>query len=521
VVVMNPNGATARLKDGFTYVAEPKSEPKITQVVPGSGRAAGGTPVVVYGQGFIEQTLADGSKELPALFFGSRLAAKTIFVSGEQLSAITPPGPVGPVNVTVINPDGAMVKLVSGYIYEDKPGPQITSISPTSGPSSGGTEVTIVGSQFDPGVKVLFGNTSVTSLQRKSDTELVVITPEGDLGAVDVTVTNPDGSSYTLPDAFTYVGPPKPPEGLAARAVSANTIELSWVAATGATSYEVYFGESRSDQYFLASTTGEAYGAAKPKPDETVVLYYYVQDLEPDTRYYFSVRAVNKDGVSGQTWTASARTLKRSDSEPEDKPAVDDFQIVRGGSGNVVITIPPALLKDSRVRLDLTKPEYENDRTFTIIVPAAEVDRKSTIYLSTPRLKLELPVKAVNSVEVSTLSRREREEASVYITVEEARGPDVTSISKKLPPGWKAATPIYRVGAKLMSGGKEKELSWLYDRITLTTKFDFANATLQQSVLHYYDPYRDTWSPAGYFTTWNADALIDRPGYWIVLSQNS
>ncbi|NLG87327.1 MAG: hypothetical protein GX489_08945, partial [Firmicutes bacterium] len=87
VVVMNPNGATARLKDGFTYVAEPKSEPKITQVVPGSGRAAGGTPVAVYGQGFIEQTLADGSKELPALFFGSRLAAKTIFVSGEQLSA--------------------------------------------------------------------------------------------------------------------------------------------------------------------------------------------------------------------------------------------------------------------------------------------------------------------------------------------------------------------------------------------------------------------------------------------------
>ena len=167
-----------------------------------------------------------------------------------------------------------------------------------------------------------------------------MITPEGDLGAVDVTVTNPDGSSYTLPDAFTYVGPPKPPEGLAARAVSANTIELSWVAAIGAASYEIYVGDSRSDQYFHGSTTGEVYGATGPNEDEQQILYYYVQDLEPDTRYYFSVRAVNKDGVSGQTWTASARTLKRSAREPEDIPAATDFTITRNGSAGVVITLP-------------------------------------------------------------------------------------------------------------------------------------------------------------------------------------
>ena len=178
----------------------------------------------------------------------------------------------------------------------------------------------IAGSQFDLGIEVLFGAAPVRSVQRKSDTELVVVTPEGDLGAVDVTVTNPDGSSYTLPDAFTYVGPPKPPEGLEARAVSANTIELRWLPAIGAASYEIYAGESRSDQYFLASASGKTYGVAEPKADEPMVLYYYAQDLEPDTRYYFSVRAVNKDGVSDQTWTASARTLKRSYTEPEFVP---------------------------------------------------------------------------------------------------------------------------------------------------------------------------------------------------------
>ena len=93
--------------------------------------------------------------------------AKTTFLSVEQLAAITPPGPVGPVNVTVINPDGAMAKLISGFIYEDKPGPVITSINPTRGPSAGGTNVVIAGSQFDLGIEVLFGAAPARSVQRK------------------------------------------------------------------------------------------------------------------------------------------------------------------------------------------------------------------------------------------------------------------------------------------------------------------------------------------------------------------
>ncbi|MGI6596854.1 MAG: IPT/TIG domain-containing protein [bacterium] len=519
VVVMNPNGATARLKDGFTYVAEPKSKPSIEQVVPNSGRTSGGTPVVVHGQGFVDRILADGPQEAPALFFGDRLAAKTTFLSVEQLAAITPPGPVGPVNVTVINPDGAMAKLISGFIYEDKPGPVITSINPTHGPSAGGTNVVIAGSQFDLGIEVLFGAAPVRSVQRKSDTELVVVTPEGDLGAVDVTVTNPDGSSYTLPDAFTYVGPPKPPEGLEARAVSANSIELRWLPAIGAASYEIYAGESRSDQYFLASASGKTYGVAEPKADEPMVLYYYAQDLEPDTRYYFSVRAVNKDGVSDQTWTASARTLKRSYTEPEFVPAATDFTIAGGGASGAVIIIPPAVLKNSRIRLDLMKPEHENTRSFTIVVPAAEADRDSTIYLAAPKLKLELPIRAVNSVEVRSLSQREREQASIYVTVEEAWGSEATGLLRRLPAGRVVATPIYRLSARLSSGGREKELAWLNERVALTTSFDFAQASWQQPTLYYFDPTRDSWTAAGYFTTWSADAVLDRPGFWVVLSQ--
>lgn len=517
VVVVNPNGATARLVDGFTYVAKPGSKPELKKVLPGNGRSSGGTPVTIHGDGFV-QALPDGSLQTPVLFFGGRLAAKTTFLSEGELSAITPPGPDGPVNVTIINPDGAMARLVSGFIYEDKPGPVISSINPTGGSSGGGTEVVVSGSGFDPGVKVFFGHAPARSVQRESESELQIVTPEGDLGPVDVVAVNPDGSSYTLPDAFTYVGPPKPPEGLEARAVSANTIELRWLPATGAAGYEINAGKSRSDQYFLASTTGEIYGALKPKADEPVILYYYAEDLEADTRYYFSVQAVNREGVSGQTWTASARTLKRSHSEPEEMPAATDYTISGSGLAGAVITVPPALLKDSRIRLDLMKPEHENTRTFTIVVPAAEADRRSTIYLSAPRLKLELSVRAVNAVQVRSLSRREREQASIHVTVEEARGWDATALLRKTPDGRALATPIYRLAVRLSSGGQEKELAWLEERVALTTNLNSPDAVSKQPTLYYYDPSRDTWVSAGYFSTWSADAALDRPGYWAVFT---
>jgi hypothetical protein len=351
VVVVNPNGATARLENGFTYVAEPGSEPEIDELIPGSGRATGGTPVEILGTGFEGEETDAGLDPGPVVFFGNQLAGWTALVSEEQISALTPPGPAGPTTVTVINPDGAMAKLIAGFIYVDKPGPHINSVDPNSGPSSGGTKITISGSQFDEGVKVLIGGSLVDSLERTNDSELRAITPEGDLGPANVTVTNPDGSSYTLPDAFTYIGPPKPPAGLEARAVSANTIELSWQETMGAVNYEIYGGESSRDQMFLVSTTGDSGTTGEEEADRPRVLYHYVRNLEPSTRYYFSLRAVNMDGISAQTLTASARTLRPSHSEPEFVPRATEFTVSGAGTGNAVITIPTSVLRDSRIRL--------------------------------------------------------------------------------------------------------------------------------------------------------------------------
>ena len=82
--------------------------------------------------------------------------------------------------------------------------PSVSSVSPNAGPASGGTAVTVSGSQFQAGATVTFGPTAATNVQFLSSSTLLATTPAGS-GTVNVTVTNPDGTSATLPGGFTYV----------------------------------------------------------------------------------------------------------------------------------------------------------------------------------------------------------------------------------------------------------------------------------------------------------------------------
>jgi len=86
---------------------------------------------------------------------------------------------------------------------DDNP-PFLASIEPTIGQAGGFEEVTLSGLAFTGTTSVTFGGTPVLSFTVDSDTQITVTTPGGDLGSiVDVTVTNPDGSS-TLSDAYEH-----------------------------------------------------------------------------------------------------------------------------------------------------------------------------------------------------------------------------------------------------------------------------------------------------------------------------
>jgi hypothetical protein len=506
VVVVNPDGGSARLEDGFTYT-EPESSPKISRVKPASGRTQGGTPVTISGSGFT--TSSEG--EAPGVFFAGRLAQEISWVNETTLWVRTPPGEPGWATVTVINPDGGAATLVNGFTYEERPGPQVTAIDPVSGPSAGGTQVTITGSGFDPGVSVTFGAAAAQSVERQSDTALLVVTPAHDLGTVDITVTNPDGSSFTLPEAFTFVGPPKAPTGLRARAVSANTIELTWTAAKGAVSYEIFMGKDRNEISFLARSPGEAYGSLDPEER-----CFYVEDLEPDTRYYFSVRAVNDQGVSGQALTASARTRDKDESEPQDTPDLPEVKVTRG-SGGVVVTVASGTLGRARRTIDLDKPEYAGECRFTIQIPALDVDERTSIRLDTARFSLSFPVWSLESTSVRKLSRKEAAQAAVLITVGEAQGAEAQAMLRTVPPGFKQATPLYQVEARLLTGASQDLLSWFQGDLSLFVAPE-PGIYARDAALYRYIPEHDTFKATGtYFNPWTREAVIREPGYYIVL----
>ncbi|WP_338933129.1 PxKF domain-containing protein [Streptomyces netropsis] len=84
--------------------------------------------------------------------------------------------------------------------------PTVTGISPDSGPTTGGTSVTITGTGFTGATAVDFGTTPATSLTVNSDTSITTTAPaSSSIGAVDVTVTTPNGTSVTTSaDQYAY-----------------------------------------------------------------------------------------------------------------------------------------------------------------------------------------------------------------------------------------------------------------------------------------------------------------------------
>ncbi|HVE47253.1 MAG TPA: IPT/TIG domain-containing protein [Acidimicrobiales bacterium] len=85
------------------------------------------------------------------------------------------------------------------------PPPTVTTMSPTSGPTAGGTAVRIVGTNFTPAATVSFGSVAATP-SAVSPTELTVATPPHAVGSVSVSVTTAGGTA-SVPGAFTYFAP--------------------------------------------------------------------------------------------------------------------------------------------------------------------------------------------------------------------------------------------------------------------------------------------------------------------------
>ena len=83
----------------------------------------------------------------------------------------------------------------------------MTNVNPTSGPTAGGTSVTITGTNLSSATSVHFGATAGV-INTNTATQITATSPAGAAATVDVTVTTAGGTSATSSaDHFTYTTP--------------------------------------------------------------------------------------------------------------------------------------------------------------------------------------------------------------------------------------------------------------------------------------------------------------------------
>jgi hypothetical protein len=88
-------------------------------------------------------------------------------------------------------------------------GPSVTNVSPAIGLTTGGTKVTVHGTNFGADTTVSFGATPASNVTVSSATQLVATSPAHAAGSVAVTVTTADGTSpASNADTYTYVSNP-------------------------------------------------------------------------------------------------------------------------------------------------------------------------------------------------------------------------------------------------------------------------------------------------------------------------
>jgi len=179
----------------FTYVPAPT----VTGIAPAFGPTAGGTTVTITGTNFTGAGAVN--------FAGTGATTYTV-VSATQITATSPAGSAGPVNVTVVTSGGtSATSVLTSSPMSRRPR------SPASPPTrarrrrhSGHHHRHQLLGTTGAGA-VTFGANNATAYTVVSATQITATSPAGSAGAVTVTVNAPGGSG-SQSNAFTYVPAP-------------------------------------------------------------------------------------------------------------------------------------------------------------------------------------------------------------------------------------------------------------------------------------------------------------------------
>jgi formylglycine-generating enzyme required for sulfatase activity len=170
----------------------PAPAPTVSSVSPTSGSTLGGTAITITGM-----NLTGAS----SVTVGGVAATSVVVVSPTSITAVTPAGTAGAKTIAVTTAGGTAT-LTNGFTYV-VPAPTVSSVSPASGTTAGGTAITITGTALTGASSVTMGGVAATSVVVVSSTSITAVTPAGAAGAKNVAVTTAGGTA-TVTGGFTY-----------------------------------------------------------------------------------------------------------------------------------------------------------------------------------------------------------------------------------------------------------------------------------------------------------------------------
>ncbi|MEO9255159.1 MAG: IPT/TIG domain-containing protein, partial [Tepidiformaceae bacterium] len=234
----------------------------------------------------------------------------------------------------------------------------VTAVSPITGPTAGGTPITITGTGFTgttPATGVTVGGVPAASVVVVSDISITAVTPGHASGIVDVIVDNGNGASaVNAGDKFTYTAPTPTVTGLTPATGSIGGGTLVQINGTGFLD--------------LAATGGVKF-------DTTVVTYTVVSDTQIQ-----SLSPAHAAGVIDVTVTASGGTSTVSSASKftytTPQPVVTSLAPSGGPiAGGTAVTINGSGFTGATQvtfgGLPLAVPAIHTDTAITVTSPAA------------------------------------------------------------------------------------------------------------------------------------------------------
>ena len=191
-----------------------------------TGCPIGTINLVITAAGGAAATLSSGSNTTETVGNGLSVVNGAINVSVSTPStptntpSMTPTGQVTPTSPTrtptitptpAITPTNTRTSTTPQNTPTNTPvgvtPPEILSINPSLGTTRGGTTVFISGNQFQRGATVFFGDAPASLVTFSNSQVLIAVTDAHAAATVDVTVTNPDGGTARIANAFRYAPP--------------------------------------------------------------------------------------------------------------------------------------------------------------------------------------------------------------------------------------------------------------------------------------------------------------------------